>query len=341
MKFNFPLLRNILIFVCLVHQSCDTSDFLDSQDRSALFREPVQSELDAVLLDWNSRDLMPQEYKIDEEIAIGTVGTVLKIVSFKVSGYKRYGAIIVPNSDSAVAVRLSLNGFSFNPENMETSVALSSNEAFDIPLIFAVPAFRGQAVHLVLNGVPYSTPISEGNKCEAFDEATDDAIAFLNIIENEISNADMARCTVRGGSRGGTVAMLMGQRDDRVQKVISIAGPTDMLTLTSKNENDAIYKCQFLEDLVMGAKTISQARNTMIASSPIYFAERLPPTQLHLAEDDKIVPVLQGEQLLKKMQDLGLTDNFELFVYENRNHGNIVDMNEQLIVRVQDFLRGF
>ncbi len=325
----------------MVLLSCNPPDFLDDQDRQALFSEPTQSELDVVLQDWAFRDLSPQNYTVEQEIPIGTAGTVLQMVSFELEGLKQYGAIVVPNTENRVPVRMVLNGFSFHPERIETSTTLVGGESFDIPYIFAIPAFRGQAVHLVLNGTTYSTPISEGDKCNAFDKATDDAIAFLNSIESELPNADMEKVSVRGGSRGGTVALLMGERDKRVKKVIGVAGPTNMLVLTSKNENDPIYKCQFLKDLVNEKVTLEQARHTMIASSPIYFAQNLPSTQLHLAQNDRIVPVSQGKQLESKIEDLNQTESFKLFIYENRDHTNIATMNSELRNRIQDFLLGF
>ncbi len=334
-SFSKNLLVLFTLFTCL---SCSSDDFLEDLDKQALFAQPTQEELSTIRADWALRDLSPQGYTVEEEIPIGTAGTVLKMVSFRVDGYKQYGALVVPKTDSPVPVRMWLKGFSFNPEKNETSFALSSNDgAFDIPYIFAVPALRGQPLKLVLEGVAYTSPISEGNKCEAFDRATDDAIAFLNIVESTLENANMNKVSIRGGSRGGTVAMLMGIRDERIRRVAGIAGPTNMLELTSKNENDAIYQCQFLEDLVNRFTTIQKARLKMIASSPVFFAEDLPKTQLHMAQNDRIVPLSQGNQLADSIQRLGQNSMFELFVYQGRDHSNIVNQNQELIDRIEAF----
>lgn len=336
-------LHIVAFFLLFILISCsDDPDFLEGFDRELLFSQPTQEELLTVEEAWASRNLNPTTYTIEEEIPIGTGGTVLKMISFKLDGYKEYGALLIPDTDTLVPVRMALSGFTINPENtIATSLALSGGEEFRIPYIYAIPAFRGQDLHITLNGVSYSSPISEGNKCNAFDRATDDAIALLNIVENTEAQADMNKVSVQGGSRGGTVAMLMGERDDRVKKIIGIAAPTNMLDLTSKNQNDAIYICQFLQEFVNGTITIDEARQDMIASSPLFFAEKLPSTQLHLGENDRIVPPDQGAQLIQQIDALSLDIDFQLFVYENRNHSDIVSDNQILRDRIEAFLQGF
>lgn len=331
----------VLLVVLFFCTSCNEEDFLEDFDTKELFAAPTQIEIDAVIADWESRDLSPKGYTLIEETPIGTAGAVLKMIAYEVDGFKQYGALVIPGRTTPVPVRMWLKGFSFNPEEIQTNFSLSGGDDFDIPYIFAVPALRGQPINITLNGVAYASPIAEGNKCDAFDEATDDAIALLNIIESTEVNADMERVSVRGGSRGGTVAMLMGERDERVKRVIGIAGPTNMLQLTSKNENDPTYKCQFLDALVNKGTTVQQARHKMIASSPVYFSKYLPQTQLHLAENDRIVPVSQGEQLERVMKDAGLDDTFELFIYKGRDHSNIGNNNMELINRLNQFLTGF
>ncbi len=331
----------VFIFFFVVSACSSDNDFLEGFDKQLLFSQPTQEELTIIEEDWASRNLNPTNYAIEEEIPIGTGGTVLKMISFTLDGYKEYGALIVPETDTLVPVRMALNGFSFEPENIETSIALNGGEEFKIPYIFAIPAFRGQDLHIILNGVTYSSPISEGNKCDAFDRATDDAIAFLNIIQDTEEMADMNRVSAQGGSRGGTVAMLMAQRDQRVKKVIGIAAPTNMLDLTSRNQNDNIYICQFLQELVNGTMTIAEARHNMIASSPLFFVQQLPSTQLHLGEDDRIVPPDQGTQLIQQIEALNLDIDFQLFVYENRTHSNIASENQILRDRIELFLQGF
>ena len=76
----------------------------------------------------------------------------------------------------------------------------------------------------------------------------------------------------------------------------------------------------------------------MIASSTLYFAEHLPKTQVHFAANDNIVPFSQGEKLEKKMNELKLPDQLEFYVYEGRDHFNIVEENQELKTRIEQFL---
>ena len=332
---NYKVFVAILLLGTLLI-SCSKDEFLSNFNRQELFAQPTRAELDAVMTDWESRDLSPTDFAVEQIVELTTNGTVLKIVSFKVDGNKEYGALIVPKSDTSLPIRMNILGFSYNLTAIPFSINLNDNEG--LPFIYAVPALRGQSLSFTINEVEYTSPVSEGRQCDAFDRAADDAIAFLNIIESTESNADTSRVAVSGGSRGAAVAFLMGTRDNRVKRALGIAGPTNLLELTSKNENDLTYQCQFLSDLVNGTATIAETRHKMIASSPIYFAENLPLSQLHLGKDDNLVPVSQGEMLEEKMIDAGLFDRFHLFVYENRNHENIAVNNEELDNRVEEFL---
>lgn len=114
--------------------------------------------------------------------------------------------------------------------------------------------------------------------------------------------------------------------------------PEYFLLFTSGKENDDTYQCQFLNGIKSGTETIAQARHRMIASSPIYFAANLSKTQMHMAADDTIVPVAQGTDMKDKMNILGLSSLFELFIYEGRDHSNIGTDNIPMNQRIDAFL---
>jgi dipeptidyl aminopeptidase/acylaminoacyl peptidase len=161
------------------------------------------------------------------------------------------------------------------------------------------------------------------------------------VIEQTEDRADMNRITIRGGSRGATVALLVAERDERVKGAIAVAGPVNLLTLASQNENDRTYQCQFLNNLVNGKSSVSSSRSKMIASSPVYFARLLPKTQLHLAENDRIVPVSQGAELTDEMTKVAIQDSLEVFIYKGRTHENIARENPELNQRINEFLKQF
>ena len=326
----------VIIFILIIAfvDSCREDDFLKGYDRQALFAEPTQAELDAVRVDWNSRDLSPKNYTV-ENVLPTTDRSTLKIISFTVNGYKEYGALVIPDAPGPLPVRMYVGGFGIDA--IVNSVSLRTDTQTGEPFIFAFPALRGQALQIIVNDVGYSSRTSEGPRCDAFDGAADDVIAMLNgIVANEY--VDENRVSVRGGSRGATVAMLVGERDKRIKGTIAVAGPWNMLEMTSIIENDRTYQCQFLQNLVDGNSTLSEARHKLIASSPVYFASSLPKTQYHLAANDKIVPVSQGDELVKKMNEQGFSSKLEYYVYEGRDHSNIATSNEELNTRIEQFL---
>lgn len=329
--------RSFFYFILSLLLSCGEPDFLEGYNRHELFATPTQQEIEAVTADWKSRDLTPRDYQVEHEVEITDRGTILKIVSFTVNDIKEYGALIVPRTESPVPVRMFIFGFGINETTYAIHLELDDT-SFDKPFIFAVPALRGQSLAITVNGAEYTTPVSEGQHCDAFDGATDDAIAFLNQIESTEEMADVSRVAVRGGSRGGTVALLMAERDKRVKLAVDVAGPTNMLELTSVSENDLTYQCQFLDALVNGTSTVKDTRHTMIASSPVFFAQDLPKTQLHLGAKDRIVPVSQGDQMLSKMNEIGLPQLIEMFVYADRGHADIASDNQELSERIEAFL---
>jgi hypothetical protein len=342
MTMNF-LLKNIIrisiALVSLLLPSCEQDDFLDGYNRNELFAEPAQTELAAVESDWQSRDLSVKNYKVEQEIKVAEHVT-LKIVSFTVSGQTEYAALVIPEGNSKMPVRIYAGGFAIDNTVNSIKLIMAGNGNAD-PFVFAFPALRGQSLSITINDVEYTSPVSGGEHCDAFDGAADDVIAFLNVIEETEPRADVQRTTVRGGSRGATVALLVAERDKRVKGAIGVAGPVNLLKLTSQSENDRTYQCQFLSDLVDGKTSIESARQKMIASSPLYFAQHLPKTQLHLGQKDRIVPVSQGEDLNVAMTNLGMKDSLELFIYEGRTHENIATDNQELNDRINQFVKQF
>jgi dipeptidyl aminopeptidase/acylaminoacyl peptidase len=138
-----------------------------------------------------------------------------------------------------------------------------------------------------------------------------------------VPGADAGRIATRGGSRGGTVALLLAARDARIRRAIDVVGPTNLLALTEANQQDPTYQLQFLEELKDGRLTLAQARHRLLASSPLFFAERLPLVQLHLGSRDWIVPPAQGERLRDALQAQGRGQQVEYYCYEGRDHDGV------------------
>ncbi|WP_421796264.1 alpha/beta hydrolase family protein [Haliscomenobacter sp.] len=329
--------KALMLMTCLfLILSCDEKDMLSEQEKSALFATPSTAETDSIFAQWKQRDLTPRDYTVIQESTILDGKYTFKMLSFKINGIKEYGALLIPKTDVSVPVRLLIGGFGLDITTNSVNLSLDSSDPSG-PYILAIPALRGQSLAITLNGTLYSSPLSEGVHCDAFDGATDDAIAFLNLVQQTESKADVNRSSIRGGSRGGTVALLAGIRDPRIKRVVDVVGPTDLLTLTSLHENDPTYLCQFLNDLKNKQATLAETRNKLIASSPLYFAQHLPLTQLHMGLKDKNVPVDQAYGLEQKMTQLGLKSLFQLYTYD-KTHADIATDNPELAKRIAEFL---
>ena len=74
--------------------------------------------------------------------------------------------------------------------------------------------------------------------------------------------------------------------------------------------------------LIDGTLTLAEARQALIRSSVVYFAEDLPqPYQHHHGTDDRAVPVEHGRALAAKMAELGVSaPDFEYIEYEGGEH---------------------
>lgn len=336
MKKAYSLLLLSLVF--LTASSCKKDDALKGIDKTALFADPTQAELDAIEAAWKKRDLTPRNITIEKTHAINS-RLNLHIISFELSGSKQYAGVLVPPTPTPLPIRVFVSGFSLQDPVTFQNIQISSDAA-NLPFIYLVPALSGQSLKLVVNDNEYTSPVSEGARNDAFDGAADDVIACLNAVGNAFSEADTNAVMIRGGSRGGTVALLAAERDKRVKLAAGVAFPADLLSLTATHQNDPIYKFQFLNALINQTATLEETRVRMIASSPLYFCQYLPKSQMHFGQDDKITPPLQGQMLFDAMKNLGLENHIELFIYPNRGHSDVADNNPEIEQHIQKFFDG-
>ena len=233
-------------------------------------------------------------------------------------------------------VQIYVGGFGLGITTNSINLALDNSGSGEAQIL-AIPALREQSLEITIDGTVYTSPLSEGNQCDAFDGATHDVLAFLNLVQQTEMNADVNRTGVRGGSRDGTVALLAGIRDTRLKRVVGVAGPTNILELTAQSENDPTYQCQFLSSFKNRQPSLEETRNKILASSPIYFAQHLPLAQLHMGLKDTNVPVKQGYDLEEKIGALGNAEKFQLFTYD-KTHADIATDNPELAERIKVFL---
>lgn len=288
----------------------------------SVFRAPTLNEIGAVEADWRSRDLSVQGVT---EVAGGSIKFGddefhVRIVSHQVHQQKHYGAILVPVDarPASCPIIVDAKGVSWNyfPHNLNRLDSVSFMGDTRRQFVYVVPSFRGEV--LQFNGVDYQ---SEGDRTNAWDGATDDAIALLNVALETTPAANANRVCAFGRSRGGSVALLMGERDARVRCVVEWSGPADWFSLMGTegwtqqelfaeglrtrarpDETGGQLVEHFLSRAMRGQEDLTAVRRRMLAGSPIYFASRLRRVQMHYGMEDTSVPVRNGLRLAERLR---------------------------------------
>lgn len=318
-----------------------------------LFAPPTPEETRRVRIGWKKRDLSPRGVQIVStgRMNLGHTSATVRIVSHKVHGFLHYGAVIVPEGGDKKGIILEAKGVSWDyfPLNVNGGVLspriLGSDQG---RFVYMVPSFRGE--RMIVDGKEY---VSEGDRTDNWDGATDDALAFLEAALTVTPEADTSHIAVFGKSRGGSVALLAGIRQPRIKRVVDWVGPVDWfeamgtegwsqkelvkdgLRLQSKPNGVAgQFIERFLAKSISGGRGLEETRLHMIASSPLYFVQDLPKTQGHYGVKDGMVPVRNAWEFQKATA--GREDSaIEIFLYGQSGH----DLDNDLSVkRTREFL---
>jgi len=201
--------------------------------------------------------------------------------------------------------------------------------------IYVVPTYRGE--RLEFEGRTFT---SHGDRRNALDGATDDTIALLSVALQITAEADPDRICIFGRSRGGTVALLTGIRDKRIDCVVNWSGPTDwfhlmdtegwteeemwteaLRTRATPTQPGGQNVERFLSKAIAGGADLAAVRHNMIASSPLYFAGRLPLSQNHYGLEDTSVPSVNGYRLIEELRKSKMPKTrYQAFFYPGQGH---------------------
>lgn len=299
----------------------------------SLFAAPRGSEVAAIRSDWRARGLGADQVavELEEEFSLAGSAAILRIVSHRVAGVNHIGAIIEPRG----AARESLPLLVF-AHGGDDGLALGSTmrilamflgELRD-DFVYVLPSFRGEPL-----AYGDRTWASEG-PASPWNYDVDDALSLVNVALETAPAAIRGRYGVIGVSRGAGVALLMGARDPRIQRIVAFFGPTDMLNSWARDiarvlvMGGTVHKpgveylrTTLIEPWWKGALSLAEIRLELIRRSPVYFAADLPPTQLHHGDADAVVSVSQARSLMRAMEALGRgPPDFEAFIYKGGTH---------------------
>lgn len=300
--------------------------------------DPSSQEIKGVLNDLRAQDLSPKKIVIHDSISLSN-SNKLYVLSHKIDGFTHYGAVITPinKNDKKLPVIIFATGgdgmhkdFNIGQDFSHPAIQFPNflGDNLDDKFIVIIPSFRGQ--QLIIDDKKYQ---SGGDVSDAFEGATTDALAFLNVTLKTFKQTNKNQVAIFGGSRGGTVALLASSRDKRIKRTIVVAAPTDMKALYQLYPNQ--FKLLFFNDLLTGKISILEARKKFISISPIYFIDELPLVQLHHDKNDPFVPLYFAEKLTENMKSHG--KNINSYFYNEGIHGFWTDKNYWN--RVQEFIR--
>ena len=321
------------------------------------YAPPTAAELARVRSEWKSRDLEPRDIRKEHETHLTINGVALQatVMSYLIHNQRNFGAVLVPvgarKQSCPVLVELKGVSPSYFPLRVPGGILTPSILGADLQkFVVFLPAVRGE--QLRFDGKTYQC---EGDPDDSWDGATDDAISFNSAGLELCPQADSNRIVAFGKSRGGAVAMLLGERDPRVRAIVSWSGPAgwienmpqmgwsqfelvrEGLSTKAQPMSEAGQSIRtFFKPSISGKMNLTQTRDRLIASSPIYFLSHLPPAQLHYGVNDYTVSIEEGrsiEGVLARLESK--RPDISAICEENGGH----DLNPRISVpTTKDFL---
>jgi len=299
----------------------------------ALFAPPGDAELEAVWSDWATRDVSSSGVMVELEEAYDLLGIPadLKVVSHQVGGIRHFGAIVVPRGAEPASLPILIfnhggdDGFSVEETMLILAIALGDMRS---DFVFVLPSFRDETLRYGNRAWRSDGPASP------WDYDVDDAIALVNVTMETVPQAIPGEYLVSGASRGGGVSMLMGARDDRILGIVSFFGPTHFMDSWARGlaenliDGEPVDKpgVDYLKDTYVlpwwiGDLPLADARLALIRRSAVFYAEELPPLQIHHGDMDDVVSVSQAESMIMAMADIGRgAPDFEGYIYPGGTH---------------------
>ncbi len=310
------------------------------------YAPPTREEIRTVRRAWAERDLSAKDVEVVQEfqLKIPQASFHVAMLRHQVDGNEHYGAVLIPEGAAGpLPVVVAARGvdFYYSPldisEGVETTTALGDAAS---NFMYLIPCMRGNTI--IVNGMEFS---SGGDASDAWDGATDDTLAFLNAALETFPQADQRRIAIVGKSRGGSVALLAGERDRRISLVQSISGPTDHFkamnpfygwswavvladdmrdeeppSMEERDESSQVFD-HFFDRALTENENLEDVRQRMLASSALYFLENLPRTDAYYGAEDRAVPLANAIRLRERDAALGNSGpDLTVHIFDGRGH---------------------
>ena len=340
-EFGFILLLTIIAWNGSLPLAIGQDETWSQERITGVLSPPTPAEINSVLESWSTADNEVADVVLVESGKLTYENQVFDVLVFKydVNSSLQYSACYVPvNSEPrTLPILVAIRGVRFDyPSRDITNGPFVMSLLGDMigKFIIVEPCLRGHELKAI-----EQMHRSDGDRRDSYDGAAHDAIRALSVATSQITAWDQENAISFGLSRGGGVALLHGQRDRRINGVVALSAPTDWMQLMARADDDwpaRIHEmansytgptddraAQFFEWFLQDRNhlTNQEIRHRLIASSPLYFAERLPPTLVHQGTHDKAVPCVNAAALSDRFLALELDrEKYKVIFHEGSGH---------------------
>lgn len=299
-----------------------------------IFAPPTAAERKAVLDVWAEPVAPATRWTVEDSFEDD--GFRLDIVSQRVEGNRHFSAVRTPQvyrpGQPAPILVLNHGGW----DGIEGDWAFELVDDCLADFFVVVPSFRGEELRIFDD-----TYQSTGEK-SLINRDVIDVMALISGVVDNYPGAQDHDVSAWGYSRGGGVSLMLGIRDPRVDRVVNVFGPTDVLTYPDmingvighlRGEEVSPYygfPGTFVEAYYDGQTRFEELRMQLLGGSALHFADLLPErVQTHHGARDTIVPVGNAralDQALMRRSDMITSEYFE---YRFGGHGALPGLNQR------------
>ena len=304
-------------------------------DLTPIFAPPTPAEVQTILNEWQGRTHDVAGYQLEMAYVDPGSGFRYEVVSHLIQGERHYGVIrfpgqYTPGERYPVLVVCHGGVAGAAVEELENLLNVLPGQCVGDDFFMVMPSYRGEQLRSTVAGIFQS----EGTQSWA-DEDVDDASTLLSAVLDNQPDMDRAQVAAWGISRGGSVALLLSARDDRIRRTVDLFGFTDLSLPTVVARVDAIVNHgiaptglgRLVNDAVVepyrnGLTTLAEARLAWLRRSPCFFVDNLPPVQLHHGLQDVQVDPTHTQVMLDALAAAGVPlSEARGFYYPSGMHG--------------------